>query len=111
MIITNDRTELDQVLSDRTNTLMLLFGQDTLPQQVHDLALKAAPEAWRKTFLLIDPKILSEQERAQWFKGADKYVTLSKAKAIVENESLEKLCKSGKPLVRLIQIAFGNADQ
>jgi hypothetical protein len=112
MIISNDRSEFDLAFSDKANIFMLLFGKETLPQQIHDLALKAAPEGWRKTVLITNIGILSEKEKTEWFKDTSKYVTLSKSRTIVELDSLEKLCsKSGKPSARLIQIAFGKADQ
>lgn len=78
-VIRTDRSKLDQALADETASLILLVGAPaSLAGAVHDCAEGQGPncgngikdDEWRHVFLITDPDILTEDERAKWFPTA-----------------------------------------
>lgn len=110
MIIKDDRTELDNAIKDIKITLLLLFGTNTTAENIHKTASDSISEPWRKTFLIENISILSEKEKAEWYKDDYSFTTLSKNKIVVEKNNIDLLCNSGNPSIRKIKSIFAKAD-
>ena len=68
MIIDQDRTELDQALSDERNVVLLLYGtMHSNVAKVHDFVEDEDFDLWRKCLLITDISILTKPEVDEWF--------------------------------------------
>ena len=87
MKITNDRSELDEVLDDPTSVVLILYGPKG--QAVHDLATKGA-QPWRKIVLIEDLAKLTSEETSQWALTSDSYIVLKKDKSVSSRGALSQ---------------------
>lgn len=108
MKITDDRSELDEVLEDPTSVVLILHGPKG--QEVHDLATKGA-QPWRKIVLIEDLAKLTPEEASQWALTSDSYVVLKKDKSVSSRGALSQFCdQAGTPELRKINGALSRAE-
>jgi len=117
MIITTNRNEFDDALSNTENTFLLIFGQeDKTAQKIHELAsAPKAIEAWNIAVLIGGMAMLDAGEKAAWYKDSTHCTLLSKPDAngqrkVVEQIAFADLCTKGVVSTRKISAAFGRAD-
>ena len=117
MILTVDRTTLDEALSDPTNTFLLLFGQNnSLAIKIHTHASDLdAVEDWNKVFLIENIDLLNAVDKTAWYKDDNSYTTLSKPnregiRKVVEQLGLDNLCTNGEGDAFKIGKAYKRAD-
>ena len=108
MKITDDRTELDEVLEDPANIVLLLAGPKAAA--IYDLASKGA-QAWRKIVLVENLTQITPEENARWALANDRYVVLRKDRTVASRGSLNELCdQAGTPELRKINKALAEAE-
>jgi len=79
MIITDDRTEMDECIEDPGCTVLLLVGdEDSAAGALHESIDDGDWEEWHFCFLITDPAILTPDEWDYWFdqEDADRYAVL-----------------------------------
>jgi hypothetical protein len=114
-IVRKDRTRLDKAMGDDTLTLLLLAGAESSDAgRIHDRAIEAVTESWRKPFLITDQTVLTPQERTRWFSDVDqRYAVVGgDARAVVERgASSDLLTQKGDPSVMAIRVAYAAGDE
>jgi hypothetical protein len=108
MKISDDRSELDELLADETSVLLILYGSKA--QAIYDLATKGA-QPWRKVVLMGNLSKLTPEETSKWGLTTDSYVVLKKDKTVSSRGALSQFCdQTGTPAILKINGAFAQAD-
>lgn len=118
MIITTDRSSLDEALKGPDNTFLIVFGQNNkTAQKIHEHGSDPdAIEEWNISVLIENLDVLSAKERAAWYTDDTHCTTLSRPKdngkrIVVEQIEFDELCApKGNVSTRRINAAFGRAD-
>jgi hypothetical protein len=69
MVIKMDRSKVDDSLEQDFSICILVGGASSSPAKVHACmdARGWGDEPWNKWFLITDPRVLSDEEKNQWF--------------------------------------------
>ena len=73
MIVTDDRSALDDALDGEFSICVLLGVEDSIPGSVHACMQEPGwgEEPWNRWFLIADPEQLTDEEAEAWFEDAD----------------------------------------
>ena len=118
MVITQDRSKLDEALTMNGNSgwvVLVLSGADgSVAGEIHDYLLDKGLEPWRKYFLITDLDVLHEAERYAWFGGAhtERYAVLKRTtKEVAWTGPVSELLRvNGKPSILKIRRAFTKGE-
>jgi hypothetical protein len=92
MILTDDRTELDEALADDDLTLLLLSGSEDSRARIVDRCLDEENwEDWYRSFLITDFNLLTDEEIVEWFD-----VPIQERYAVLGGDSPKKVASKGE---------------
>ena len=116
MILTNDRTELDNALGSEKSICVLLGNPTSDPGIVHTcLDGNWGPQPWQNWFLVADPALLTASENSTWFNDdpAVDYAFLGRtSKDVTSNgRSSDDLLDGGRCDFLTYLSKFAEADQ
>jgi hypothetical protein len=115
MILTDDRGPLDDELSIKKRTIIVLSGdEDTKSGEIHEFIEERDWDPWDRWFLVTDLSILTPEESYGWFiDKPNRHAVLggTTPKVIAQKGSVNKLLRqNGKPSATKISKAFAKGD-